>query len=389
MDFTILKEFMDHLTAWRMPGNSIRVYLGQEEVFRYSSGYSNVEKQIPMNGTEHLFIYSCSKVATAAAALQLYEKGYFLLDDPLYDFLPEYREMYVKQPDGEIRKAQNPITIRQLFTHTSGLNYNTKSPAFEKAGKLTDGKMDTETVIRCLAEEPLAFEPGEKWTYGLSHDVLAVVIEKISGQKFRDYVKEHIFEPLGMHESFYHAEGVLDRMAEQYFFDEGGKASYVDLQSASTHQEGILVNKGKQNHLIFGTEYDSGGAGIVTTVGDYAKFTCAMANKGLGMTGERILSPGTIELMRQPQTLGRQQSTFTGSRKGYGYGLGVRTMINRAESGSNGSLYEFGWGGAAGANVLIDTELGLSAFYAHHMLNPFEEYYQPRLRNALYAGLKI
>ena len=126
----------------------------------------------------------------------------------------------------------------------------------------------------------------------------------------------------------------------------------------------------------------------MTTVEEYAKFTCAMANKGLGMTGERILAPGTIELMRQPQTLGRQQTSFNGSRRGYGYGLGVRTMINRAESGSNGSLYEFGWGGAAGANVLIDTDLGLSAFYAHHMLNPFEEYYQPRLRNALYACIK-
>ena len=387
MDFTPLKDFMDRLTAWRMPGNSIRVYLGHEEVFRYSSGYSNVEAQIPMNGTELINIYSCSKVATVTAALQLYEKGCFLLDDPLYDFLPEYRTMFVKRPDGEVEQAKNPITMRQLFTHTSGINYNLGSEAIKKAGRLTDGKMDTGVVIRCLAEEPLTYEPGETWLYSLSHDVLAAVVEVISGQKFRDYMQEHIFAPLGMQETYYHSEDVLERMAEQYYFDEGRDPDYVSLQSVTTHKDGRLVNAGKGNSFIFGTEYDSGGAGIITTVEDYAKFTCALANYGLGITGERILTSGTIDLLRQPQVLGRQKATFAGSRRGYGYGLGVRTMMDRAESGSNGSLYEFGWGGAAGANVLVDAERGLSAFYAHHMLNPFEEYYQPRLRNVLYTSI--
>lgn len=112
----------------------------------------------------------------------------------------------------------------------------------------------------------------------------------------------------------------------------------------------------------------------------------ALANGGRGTTGERILAKGTIELMRTNQLSPIQLKDFDWSQlAGYGYGLGVRTMIDRSRSGSNGSMYEFGWGGAAGATVLIDADLGLSYFYAHHMLNPQESYYQPRLRNVFYS----
>lgn len=222
------------------------------EVFSYTSGYADVENKIPMTLDHYVNIYSCSKVATVAAALQLYEQGKFLLDDPLYAFIPEYKEMYIASENGPI-KTEKPITLRQLFTMTSGLTYNRDTQAFEKARELTGGKMDTLTVARCSASDPLAFEPGARWNYSLSHDVLAAVVEVISGKHFSEYVRENIFDSLD------------------------------------------------------------------------------------------------------------------------------KTV------GSTGNLGEFGWGGAAGATVLVDPDLKLSVFYAHHMLNPQEHYYQPRLRNIVYS----
>jgi len=141
MEFTLMKDFMDRLTAWRIPGNSISICIGNREVFSYQSGYENVEKQIKM-GEDKLFnIYSCTKVATVVAALQMYEQGYFLLDDPLYDFIPEYREMYIKKENGELVRAKNAITLRNLFTMTSGLTYNVETDAFKKAKEITEDAM--------------------------------------------------------------------------------------------------------------------------------------------------------------------------------------------------------------------------------------------------------
>ena len=389
MNFTELKNLMDRLTAWRIPGNAVSVWKDGEEVFSHQSGFADLENGIPMTGEEYLNIYSCSKVTTVTAALQLYEKGYFLLDDPLYEFIPEYREMYIRTPEGELRKAENPITLRHLFTMTSGMNYDCDSPSIRQARTLTGGKMDTLPVIRAIAREPLSFAPGTSWQYSLSHDVLAAVVEVISGKKFRTYVKEQIFDPLDMTRSMYHNEPVLEQMAQQYRFVDGSEQDPVKQQSAvKRDSDGYVENAGKQVSFVFGSEYDSGGAGITTTVGDYVKLVNALANGGMGHRGERILSGGTVELLKTNQLNAVQREQFNWSQlKGYGYGLGVRTLVDRAESGTTGSVGEFGWGGAAGATVLADTELKLAVFYAHHMLNPQEGYYQPRLRNVVYQAI--
>lgn len=385
-----MKDFLDRLTAWRIPGNSISVYIDNREVFSYQSGYENFEKKIKMGNDKLFNIYSCSKIATVTAALQLYEKGLFLLDDPLYEFIPEYKEMHIVDKDGNIRKAQHPITLRHLFTMTSGLTYNQNTPAYDKARMLTDGKMNTITVAKCIAEDPLSFEPGERWQYSVSHDVLAAVVEIVSGKKFRDYVKDNIFTPLDMNESYYHSDNVLSRVCEQYKY-----VNLNDIDNATLQQgvfsdsEGFLVNVGKTvQSQVWGSEYDSGGAGITTSISDYSKFLSALANGGVGRSGERILSSGTIALLHANQLKENQSKYFNWQQhKGYGYGLGVRTMISASESGSPGSIGEFGWGGAAGATAIVDPNLRLSVFYAHHMLNPQETYYQPRLRNVLYACL--
>ena len=384
MNFEYMKNFMDSLTEWIIPGNSVVIYKDGKKVFEYSSGYSDLEKKIKKTGEEQLYIYSCSKVATVTAALQLYEQGKFLLSDPLYEYLPEFKKMYVKDGD-KIKAAENPITIRDLFTMTAGLSYATNTPAFEKARKLTDGKMDTRTVIKCLAEEPLLFEPGARWNYSLCHDVLAVLAEVVSGMRFSEYMKKHIFEPLDMNNSYYHAPNDVI-ISPQYIYEIQDTKNIVELQQKE-HTSGV-VKRAYGNELVFGENYDSGGAGIITTVDDYAKFAAALANSGTGLNNNRILSSATVKLMKTNQLNEAQRKTMNWRRlRGYGYGLGVRTLIDKAESGSNSSIGEIGWGGAAGATIIADTEEKVALFYAHHMLNPQEEYYQPRLRNVLYSCL--
>ena len=174
---------------------------------------------------------------------------------------------------------------------TSGLTYNTNTPAFEKARQLTDGKMDTVTVIKCLAQDPLSFEPGEKWVYSLSHDVLGAVVEVISGKKFRDYVKENIFLPLDMQESCFHNDSVQDRMAQQYQSADFTEDDLSRLRSGTGGDvmDGITnVGKNVVGH-VFGSEYDSGGAGITTSVPDYSKFVSrGFASKEEAMKDKRV-----------------------------------------------------------------------------------------------------
>jgi CubicO group peptidase (beta-lactamase class C family) len=393
MDFTNVKNFMDDLTGWIIPGNSIVIYHENKKVFSYQSGYADLEKKVPMRAGELFNIYSCSKPTTMVAALQLYEQGKFLLDDPLYHFIPEFRNMRVRLANGETEPARSPITMRHLFTMTAGFDYNTNAPWRARAEERTGGKMQTLEVIRALAEEPLYFHPGERWNYSMCHDVLAAAVEAISGQRFCDYVKEHIFDPLDMQTATYHPDAdAMVRMAEQYRYQIVGDNDAVKLQAGLIRgADGIVVNEGKGNYLRFGDEYDSGGAGITTTIADYAKFANALANGGVGATGERILGSGTVDLMRADHlaAMGIDPVSFQAwkTHKGHSYGLGVMVMTNRAQSGSNGSYGEFSWGGAAGGTIHVDPERHLAYFYAHHMLNPQEDYYQPRLRNAVYSCL--
>ena len=393
MNFNLLKNLLDNFVSdGYAPGNSVLVYLKGKKVFDYSCGYSDVQNQIPMTGREYVFLYSCSKIATVTAALQLLEQGRFLLDDPLYEYIPEYREMCIKYKDGNIVPAQKHITIKNLFNMTAGFSYNTELDYIKKANTLTKGKMTTGTVIKCLAEEPLLFEPGERFSYSMCHDVLAYLVEVISGKKFSNYVKENIFDSLGMESCTYHlTPDIKKNMAVQYRFvsnDSNDETDIVKAQSGCDAKDGYFVDVGPTNSLIFGDEYDSGGAGIISRPQDYTKLASALSNFGTAYNGERILSPQTVELMRTNTLDENQIKSFSWkSLLGYGYGLGVRTMVDRAKGGSLSNIGEFGWGGAAGSSVHIDPKIGLAALYTKHTLSPREGYYMPRLRNCIYACL--
>ncbi len=388
MDFTKLKDFMERLTAWRIPGNAAVVYYKGEKVFEYSSGYSDVESKTPMKGDELFNIYSCSKPVTCVAALQLLEQGKYLLDDPISDYIPEYKEMYVKDVKGGKTPAKTPITFRHLFTMSAGLDYDLGCDAIKKAKEITKGDADTVVVAKCLAESVLDFEPGTRWSYSLCHDVLAALVEIISGEAFEDYVRNHIFAPLGVTDvHFRRTPELKERMASQYNFKT--EATYADLVAAQNNNDGmdgVWENIGKEVAFVFGPKYDGGGAGMVVSVPDYAKFANALANDGRCPDGSQILSKGTIDLMRQDQLQGGNIPGFDWAHlKGYSWGLGVRTMVDLAAGGSNSSIGEFGWDGAGGCYVLVDPDRQLAMFYAQHMTNCQGPYVKPRLRNVLYS----
>ena len=178
--------------------------------------------------------------------MQLWEKGLFSLDDKLSEYMPEFNEMSVRV-EGGIKKAERPILIKHLFKMTAGFDYNARLQSIKEAQAATGGRCPTREVMKYLAKEPLCFEPGEHWNYSLCHDVLAALVEVVSGMRFSEYVKKNIFNPLGMnHSTFLLPDCELDTLASQYRFDAETKKT---------------VNCGKNiQGYKFGTEYESGGA---------------------------------------------------------------------------------------------------------------------------------
>ena len=352
-------KLADSFLEMGVPGYDLVIYKDGECVLRHMGGYADLENKIPVKGNEKYDIYSCSKPITCTAALQLWEKGLFSLEDKLSSYLPEFAEMTVKTENG-IQKAQNPILIRHLFEMTAGFSYNLNSSALLACREETNHSCPTRQTMVWLAKEPLEFEPGDQWRYSLCHDVLAALVEVISGQRFEDYVKEHIFDPLGMDDTtFLPSQTVLDSLACKYRFND-------DL--------GKPVRHTAPNVYRLGSKYASGGAGCVSTVDDYIKFLEALR------VGDRILKKETVKLMATDRLTEHQKRTYT-VKEERGYGLGVRTP-------KEGIAHtEFGWGGAAGAYLAVDIPNGVTIFYMQHLLNAPNQGLRDQLYDLVFAEL--
>lgn len=345
--FTKLIQKLDSFTKMGTPGYDCVVYRKGVCIFRRFSGYSDAVNKIPMNGKEVYNLYSCSKVITCTAALMLYEKGLFKLEDKLSDYMPEFKEMYVKTADG-IKKAEKSITIENLFCMTAGFSYDLNSPMIQKCKEDTNSRCQTRELMKYLAKEPLLFDPGECWGYSLCHDILAAFVEVVSGMRFGDFVKENIFKPLGMENStFLLDDSRLDIISPQYRYNKETNKTEMCPKT--------IVFK-------FGTEYESGGAGCISTVDDYIKFL-------EGLRTGKLLKEETIALMSTNHLNSKQRETYW--VENYGYGLGVRCSLG------NDNITDFGWGGAAGAYLLIDIKNEITAFYAQHVLDsPVADFHQ-------------
>lgn len=337
--FKKLDNLIDKFAELGIPAYDCIVMKDGEVVYRRMGGFSDYDKTVPVCGKERYNIYSASKPITCVAALQLLEQGKFRLSDKLSDYLPEFENITVKTEDGTV-PAENPIYIKDLFTMTSGFDYGVGWPVRERMRK--ECPCETREVVRELAKRPLPFQPGKEWQYGLSHDILAALVEVVSGKRFGLYVKENIFDPLGMENStFLLPEEELDTICAQYRYN----AEKNEFEPIGPEIEAYK----------YGELYESGGAGCISTVEDYIKFLEAMRK------GDVILKKETTELMISNMLTEEQAKTYWKSEN-YNYGLGVRCP-------KEGKSFDYGWGGAAGAFLMVDPTNGITAYYAQHVLS--------------------
>ena len=393
MTFEKVRQVLDSFQQEGIPGVDCIITIDHKEVFRYFAGFSNRETDRKIDGSELYLIFSMTKMLTCTCVLQLYEQGKFQLDDPISKYLPVFSQMQLTQQAMDVeagakvatgqsmgehtavtrdKTAKNPITVKHLLTMTAGLDYDLYAPGIRTA--MEEGKTSTQELVEAMAKTVLGFEPGTRFRYSLCHDVLGALIEKWSGLSLGAYMHTHIFAPLGMTDTFFgipKEEKQLNALAQLYRFDEERKVQPTNLENPYQLTE----------------RYESGGAGLTSTTADYAAFLDALACDGMSKTGYRLLQPSSVALMSQNHLTGQALEDFHALHPGYGYGFGVRTHMDKAESGSLSPLGEFGWDGAAGAFSLVDRENKLSVSYFQHV-HETGYAFQRRLRNALYQDLQ-
>jgi len=317
-----------------------------------SQGMMDREAAKPMQPDALFRICSMTKPITSVAAMMLYEEGKFLLDDPVSKYLPEFKNMkvLVKPASGEPYSipAKNEITIRDLLRHTSGITYQWNGDlgaAYEKAG-VASGLLQYDGTIadstKALAGVPLLFNPGERFEYSLGVDVVGRLVEVLSGQPLDQFFRTRIFDPLGMKDTyFYPPDNKLDRLTTAYtYYDGKGLSRFPDtpIREGSFVYSADYPSKGPKK--LF-----SGGAGLVSTAMDYARF-CQMMLDGGTAGNTRLLSRKTVELMTHDQ-LGK-----IGPDQGFGIGFGIEGVKSPLDE--LGSVGEYSWGGFFYTTFTID-----------------------------------
>ena len=325
-------------------------------------GWRDAESHTPMT-TDTLFrIASLTKPITSVAAMMLVEEGKLRLDDPVSKFLPDFRYARVGVPNWmgwnlQDVPAWREITIRDLLTHTSGLSYRLWgiqpwSGLYRQAG-VSDGLLHPPGTcldnVRRLARLPLLFQPGCLWGYGLSTDVLGVVIEAASGQDLATFFRQRIFEPLNMHDTFFFVPvEKKSRLASLYLRDVDGRRRRVGDEPVAAGE----LQFSATSCCEAGGKYHSGGAGLVSTAADYARFL-QMLLAGGELDGVRLLQPATVEQMTKNQ-IGYLHTYIPQYGDRYGYGVGIRTADDL--SGDPASIGSYAWGGLFHTYFWVDPE---------------------------------
>lgn len=388
-DFTNTRQLLEQFVqSGGVAGASLQITRRGETILETEVGCADRERNRQMAPDTIFRLFSMTKPVTAILFMILYERGLVHLKDPVSDFLPGFRDasVYVQNPDGGIstEKARAPLTLYHLLTMTSGIPYqNDDTPTsrdigqilqFVAADLISGTELSLPDIANRIGKVPLLFQPGERWQYGLSLDIIGAVIEVVAGRKLGQLMQEEIFEPLGMHETgFSVPEPQKDRLAGLYAEVDG---------KLTPDAPGLLPGDPCQPPLI---EY--GGAGLFSTRSDYTRFARMLLGGG-ELDGCRILSRKTIELMRSDHLTTAQKSGFNwDNQRGYSYGLAVRTLVSPALAGSLASPGEFGWDGAAGTWFAVDPQEDLTAVYMVQRLPAGHIRFIPRLMATIYAAL--
>jgi CubicO group peptidase (beta-lactamase class C family) len=325
-------------------------------------GMADRDAQKPMRTDSIFRMCSMSKPITSVAVMMLYEEGRFTLNEPVSDFLPEFKNMKVldppwpqdtTSPPGALVDAKRPITIFHLLTHTSGLTYQWNArigKAYQDAGVGSGISRHEGTIaegVKKLAAMPLLFQPGDAWEYSLADDVLGRLVEVVSGMPLDKFLEERLFKPLGMKDtSFFPLEEKVARLATAYtYYADKGLAPIRDDEVV---HEGLTTFMADYPYRGART-YFSGGGGLCSTAEDYYRF-CQMMLNGGELNGVRILSRKSVELMSQNHVQGKRDG---------GYGLGFGDFSEVRELTELGTVGAFFWGGF---------------YYTHFVIDPKEDF---------------
>ena len=377
MNFSKLDAYLSKLPACGIPGCALAVSHRGEVVYRQNAGFADANLTRPVAQDDLYYVFSISKITTCGAAMRLVEEGRVELDDPVSKYLPAYARLTVKNAKGKPEPAKNVMTVRHLFTMTGGLNYDINAQPLVRLRQ--DPNASTLDYVNAFAEGMLDFEPGTKFQYSLCHDVLGAVVEVASGMRFADYVQKYVFDPLGMTETGYHLpESLLPRVSAIYKFTHGV------MRSTQTPTETC-------NSYIFSPNYDSGGAGLYSSVNDQIKLMTTLACGGRTPDGYSLLRPETIAMMGENLLPEEVRPSFMSTRLyGYGWGLCGRAHVNPVVSDSRSSVGEFGWDGAAGAFALVDPKKQVALYFAMQSLGCQYAYHvvHPTIRNLVYECIE-
>ncbi|MBW2591995.1 MAG: beta-lactamase family protein [Deltaproteobacteria bacterium] len=363
---TWMQRYVDEA---KLPGATTLVARHGEVVFSETLGYGDLEKKKPLTQDSILRFYSMTKPITAVAVMMLYEQGLFQLNDPLATFIPAFNDMQVYRSGSAeslvTEPAVEPITVRDLMTHTSGLTYGIGNegavPALYVKHKTEFNPKDgpLEAIVNRLAKIPLEFQPGSRWEYSVSFDVLGRLVEVISGKSLDIFLKENIFDPLGMIDTgFYVPESKLDR--------------FVSLYERTQKSTLSLMESPEDTPLADAVETLSGGGGLTSTLEDYFHFTEMLRKKG-EWDGQRLLGRKTVEFMtcnHLPGDLADMgQPTFCETTyEGIGFGLGMSVVLDPAKAKIVGTAGEYAWGGYAGTAFWIDPVEDLTVIFLTQLI---------------------
>jgi len=340
-----------------LPGGTVLIARKGKVAYFKAFGNRDIESKTPYQKDDIFRLASMTKSVTTVAAFMLYEKGLFRLDDPIWWYLPEWKEAKVLDTFNAADSTytavdtQKPITIRHLLTHSAGISYDfmdAKAGAIYAKNEATVAAlagegMTTASMSKRLSEQPLMHQPGEKFTYGHSTDVLGHLVEVLSEQSLGDFFEEHIFKPLGMKEThFYLSKTMAARLVPVYYEIQNQGLEKHDIQ---TYGFPMMEKR----------DYYAGGAGLSSTTMDFAVFAQMLLNKG-SYNGKRILGHKTVELMTetdQLKYLGIEGYGLMGTN-GATFSLGFSQLTSKNIQHSSGSIGTFGWGGFFNTKYWVD-----------------------------------
>jgi CubicO group peptidase (beta-lactamase class C family) len=379
-----MKRYVDE---GRIAGTVTLVARDGRVAFFEAAGRADVENGLPMQKDSIFRIASQSKAVTSVATMMLVEEGRILLNDPVHKFIPAFKSTSVVVPPATnaapgspvaVVAARRPITIRDLLTHTAGIGYggNAARAQYDAAGfdswYFADKQEPIATWIDRLAAMPFDAQPGEAYVYGYATDILGAVVEKVSGVALDVFFRTRIFEPLKMVDTcFFLPVEKRARLATVYA---AGPTGVIARAPDAGRSQGAYVDGPRAAF--------SGGAGLLSTAADYARFLQMLLNGG-ELDGVRILGPKTVELMTSNHT----GSLYSNGNFGFGLGFEVTEHVGRA--GRPGSVGEFGWGGAYYTSYWVDPQEKLVVVFMSQLLPSGGLDLQGKLRTLIYQSIEV